>query len=258
MKTLGILILTGVVFAATATAAWWVKSTQNAAVQSSETESAETSNLEFNRTSQESNSPESLLERVADIDANPQPISVEELVRLGMNLKQREQKLEKQEEDLRQQSIHQQIAFAEIQAETKAIDELRSSVRGELDKAESLVSRLIQARQAVIDEKATAKAKLAEVQNVLTEVDGQHLENTKKLAQWIQSMDAEKAAEVLREMSNDGKMEIAVQILAHLGEREAAKILSELNDAKLVQDLVTEFRNLKSPKQVSREKSSSR
>ncbi|MDB4731923.1 hypothetical protein OAF74_03700 [bacterium] len=65
-------------------------------------------------------------------------------------------------------------------------------------------------------------------------------------------MDEKKAAEVLREMSNDGKMSVAVEILSHLEEREAAQILSELDDAKLVQDLVTEFRNLKSPQQTSR------
>ncbi len=187
-----------------------------------------------------------------DLSIRPQELSVEEMVRLGMDLKRREKRLKDDAEKLRQQEIHQQIALADIQQEQGIIDSQQTQVKSELAKAEILIDRLMQARQAVIDERAAAEKKLKKIEEVQIEVDEQHTTNTKKLAQWIQSMDEVKAAEVLREMANDGKMPIAVEILSHLEEREAAKILSSLDDAKLVQDLVSEFRNLKSPKESKR------
>jgi flagellar motility protein MotE (MotC chaperone) len=50
-------------------------------------------------------------------------------------------------------------------------------------------------------------------------------------------------------MAHDGEdqTEIAVQILRNLEEREAAKILSAIEDPKLVQLLIEKFRNLKRP-----------
>lgn len=249
MKTFATLLLTLVVFAAAAGASWWVKSHQTPLPENTSTQSPQDPAVEMNDIS---DIPSERIQERLEIASNPEPVSIEEMVRLGMNLKQREKDLNTREEKLKQAEIHQQIAFSEIQTETRKIDELRSQVQSELDRSDLLIDRLIQARQAVIEEKENVETKLKEAKSTLTEVEGQHMANTRKLSQWIQSMDEEKAAEVLRELANDGKMSVAVQILSHLEEREAAQILSELDDAKLVQDLVTEFRNLKSPTEANR------
>ena len=252
MKTIGTLLLTAIVFAGATAGSWWVNSQRNPQSQDeTQTEDSNSSRSANGFEMSESMEEMTVQDRVEGA-IQTKPASIEEMVRLGMDLKNREKMIHAEEEKLRQRQIHQQIAFSEIQAEMSIIDELRTNVRSELSTADDLIQRLLQARQAVIDEKNSAEQKLSEVKEVLIEVDGQQQENTKKLAQWIQSMDEKKAAEVLREMSNDGKMSVAVEILSHLEEREAAQILSELDDAKLVQDLVTEFRNLKSPQQTSR------
>lgn len=252
MKLIIIAVMGIVVFAGAVTASWWVKTNKmTPPVAESEMDGelplplgASSSEMQNAAMNQAAAGPE--------LSVRPQQLSVEEMVRLGMDLKRREKSLNEQEEKLRQQKIHQQIAFADVQSEQGEVDQLHTQVQSELAKAEDLIARLMQARQAVLDERAAAEDKLKAIEDVQIEVDEQHSENTKKLAQWVQSMDATKAADLLREMSNDGKMPIAVQILSHLEEREAAKILSSIDDAKLVQDLVTEFRNLKTTKQSNR------
>ncbi len=252
MKFIIIAVLGIAVFAGAVTASWWVK-TNKMTPPVAESDVGGDLSLPLGRSaSGVQNTPMNTEALGPELSVRPQQLSVEEMVRLGMDLKRREKSLDEEEEKLRQQKIHQQIAFADVQAEQGEVDQLRTQVQSELAKAEDLIGRLMKSRQAVLDERAAAEDKLKAIENVQIEVDGQHSENTKKLAQWVQGMDATKAAELLREMSNDGKMPIAVQILSHLEEREAAKILSSIDDAKLVQDLVTEFRNLKTTKQTSR------
>ncbi|QDT32820.1 MotE family protein [Thalassoglobus polymorphus] len=253
MKSVVILTLTIAVFAGSVFGSLWLKT--NYLAEASDIEADSPPGSEGNGTQVTGRAPQGSASRDSakgNLSIRPQELSVEEMVRLGMDLKRREKRLKDDAEKLRQQEIHQQIALADIQQEQGAIEAQQTQVKSELAKAEILVDRLIQARQAVIDERTAAEEKLKKMEEVQIEVDEQHTTNTKKLAQWIQSMDEVKAAEVLREMANDGKMPIAVEILSHLEEREAAKILSSLDDAKLVQDLVSEFRNLKSPKESKR------
>lgn len=257
MKIIGTFILAIGVFAAAAAGSWWMQHQQLKSSSGDVAESMEEGNPSFiENESQIMNPAEE--DFSARQSSGSDQVSVEELVRLGMDLKAREKRLAEEQEKLRQQEIQQQIVFAEVQKEMEKVSELRSVVRTELGTGENLVQRLLQARQAMIEEKNSAEEKLNQVQEAMHEVDGYQQENTKKLAQWIQSMDESKAAEVLREMANDGKMTVAVEILSHLEEREAAQILSEFNDAKLVQDMVTEFRNLKAPQESRRDRRSVR
>lgn len=262
MKTIAFMLLAGIVFASAAAASWWLQHRSSntplafdASGDSAASDASGTHVRQPGAGDTRSTVPDA---GIADQEVRPEKISVEEMVRLGMNLKQREKVLVDREEQLRQDKIHQEIAFADIISEQQEVNVLRSGVRSELDKAESLLTQLLQARQAVLNERTATDEKLKEMADVQLEVDELQEANTKKLAQWIQSMEEVKAAEVLREMANDGKMDVAVQILAHLEERDAAKILSELDDPKLVQDLVTAFRNLKAPKESSRGRRSPR
>lgn len=253
VKTIAFMFLAGIVFASAAAGSWWL---QNRSLNTPLAFDAKSNSPAGHGSGTDVRQPGAGDTRSTASDAGiavqeirPEKISVEEMVRLGMNLKQREKVLVDREEQLRQDKIHQEIAFADISSEQQELDVLRTGVRSELDKAETLLTQLLQARQSVLDERAATDDKLKEMADVQLEVDELQEANTKKLAQWIQSMEEAKAAEVLREMANDGKVDVAVQILAHLEERDAAKILSELDDPKLVQDLVTAFRNLKAPKQ---------
>ncbi len=179
----------------------------------------------------------------------PRDMSVEELLRYSMGVKEREEKLKQSEELLQRRRVQQQLALADIEGERKEIDGLRTQVSNQLKHAESLIEKLNVVRDEFLTEKEKQSQTLEQMKHERITIDQEHMDNTKRLSMWVQSMDPEKAAGVLTSMANDGpeQMEIAVQILRNLEEREAAKILSAIEDTKLVQQLIERFRHLQKP-----------
>jgi flagellar motility protein MotE (MotC chaperone) len=145
--------------------------------------------------------------------------------------------------------VQQQLALSDIEGERREIDGLRNQVADQLKHAELLIEKLNELRTRFLEEKQTAASTLQQMKHERIAIDQEHMDNTKRLSQWIQGMDPEKAATVLTTMANDGdeQLEIAVQILRNLEEREAAKILSAIEDPKLVQLLIERFRHLQKP-----------
>ncbi|MCA8995952.1 MAG: hypothetical protein KDA80_03180 [Planctomycetaceae bacterium] len=238
MKTIAILLTATLIFAGSAGSVYYYRTnlkTEPVAAQSS-------AQIPVADDTRDENGPNGL-----PVSERAKPVTVEELLRLSMSLKDREARLTQKEEQLAEESIQQQVVIADIQKEHDNVGTLQSQLDATLQRAELLMEQLHQGRQAIIDERSAAESQLDELQSTQIQFDQQHQENTKKLAQWIQNMDENKAAEVLREMADEGQMETAVQILSFFEERDAARILSTLDDAKLIQDFVTQFRNLKSP-----------
>lgn len=184
---------------------------------------------------------------VLPVAVRPRNMSVEELLRFGMGLNAREAAVVKREQALAQQESRLKLVFADIEGEQKEIDGLRELVRDELATANELIARIDEARSQLVSKRDEVQEEIDEIKQSQIEIDAQHEDNVKRLSEWMMSMEPEKAAEVLREMANDGKTDMAVRILANFEEREAAKVLSALDDAKLVQEFVEQFRNLKRP-----------
>lgn len=257
-KAIGIVLFGIVVFAASAAGSWFMKSQLTANGQPTGESDAAAELAEAQQSQEESRLADTVAQAAPDdgllpVAVRPRSMSVEELLRYGMSLKEREKAVREEEDNLQRRRVQQQLALADIQGERREIDGLRVQVREHLKEAEDLIQKLNQTRQQLVDEKDQKSQELKKIQEAQIEVDSQYQDNTKRLSQWIQSMDAPKAAELLKEMANDGNMEMAVQILANFEEREAAKILSAIDDPKLVQEFVDNFRKLKRPvKQTSR------
>ncbi|SFI26157.1 MotE family protein [Planctomicrobium piriforme] len=179
----------------------------------------------------------------------PRDMSVEELLRYSMGVKEREEKVKQNEELLQKRRVQQQLALADIEGERREIDGLRVQISEQLKHAQTLIEKLNEVRTEFSQEKDAASQSLQQMKHERIAIDEEHMDNTKRLSQWIQGMDPEKAADVLTSMANDGdeQLEIAVQILRNLEEREAAKILSAIDDTKLVQMLIEKFRHLQKP-----------
>lgn len=171
--------------------------------------------------------------------------SVEDLVRLGLSLNEREKQLQQLEEQLRKRELRQKLALADLTAERQAIEGSRAAFSGQLDLAEKLLSEAEKARQETLlaqEELSREKQALARQQQ---SPDSVRDANTRRLAQWLQGMDPVKAAELLREMTHDGQTDTAVQILSHFEEREAARLLSAIEDPALLNELILRFREQK-------------
>lgn len=257
-KGLGIALFGVVVFAASSAGSWFMRSQLTGSSQPAETTDGGGELTEAQFTQEEARIADASQQSLPDdgllpVAVRPRSMSVEELLRYGMSLKEREKLIREQEDEVQRRRVQQQLALADIQGERREVDGLRVQVRDHLKTAEELIQKLNQTRQQLVNEKEQKTQELKKIQEAQIEIDSQYQDNTKRLSQWIQSMDAPKAAELLKEMANDGNMDMAVQILANFEEREAAKILSAIDDPKLVQEFVDNFRKLKRPvKQTSR------
>lgn len=245
MKMVFLILAAAVVFIGASGGAWWLKNhylQPDAQVADKDGSPANqtVAGLPVPNKDDQTQSPDDEL----PVSIRPKDVSVEEMLRLGMSLNEREKRIAKAEDALQAKVVQQQIAFAEVTAEQAEIDGLRKEVADQLTKGEQFLSQLMQSRQAVIDERAATEKSLEEMKAAQGKVDEQQQANTKRLSLLLQSMDEDKGAEVLVEMANDGHLAEAAELLSLIEERDAAKLLSAIPDKKLVQDLVVAFRNL--------------
>lgn len=179
------------------------------------------------------------------VAARPKPMSVEEIIRYGKGIKQRSEHLDKRESQLAEQESQLRLVLADVQGEQKEIDGLRTQIRDQIGTVETLLQQLDvkRAQQTEEQKKAEEQTKLLEDQQ--KDVDSLQRDNIKRMSAWFQNMEPAKAATFLKELSNDGKTEMAVQLLSNFEEREASKILAELDDPTLMVELVENFKKLK-------------
>ncbi|MEQ9408615.1 MAG: hypothetical protein RIK87_12845 [Fuerstiella sp.] len=188
----------------------------------------------------------------------PGEMSVEEIVRYGLGLKARESAIQQREEALRRTEAQHRLVLADIDGEQKEIQGLVAQARDQRMATEQL---LTQARNERIASEALLK-QLEEKQQKL-ELERQKAgskptgnpgnsqvnreANVKEMVSVMEGMSPEKSAAVIKQFSNDGKMEMAVEILSRLEERRAAGILDSLDDEKLASELLAQFMELKKP-----------
>ncbi|MFG0332952.1 MAG: hypothetical protein ACF8TS_06270 [Maioricimonas sp. JB049] len=242
-----------IVFGASAAASWLLRIQDLPAEEESQVPPEVAMPLEA-APSQSAGDPAEAGSGALPVAVRPRSMSVEELLRFGMGLNAREEAVIKREQALKQQESRLKLVFADIDGEQKEIDGLRELVRDELETARGLLARIDEARTALVTRRDEVEEEINEIKQSQIEIDEQHEDNIKRLSVWMMSMEPEKAAEVLREMANDGKSDMAVRILANFEEREAAKVLSALDDPKLVQEFVEQFRNLKRPEKKKKDR----
>jgi flagellar motility protein MotE (MotC chaperone) len=240
MKMIVMALVGLIVFAGATAGGWYVKKTVLA--PPAEETDADQVDLTADPTQESENEGDGSLMPVA---VREDAMSVEELLRYSLSLKEREKSLRDSEEQFRQRNVQQQLVLADVQAEQQTIDGLRTQLTTDLGSAQGMIEELNRLRQAVIEEREKSKLEFGEIEAKRIDITEQHKANDKKLSTWLQGMTSEKAAAVLKEMANDGNMKVAVQILANFEEREAAKILDSIDEPKLLNEFIAEFRNLK-------------
>jgi flagellar motility protein MotE (MotC chaperone) len=195
----------------------------------------------------------------------PKPLSVEEIYRLGENLRKREETLKARAEELDAERAHMKLAMEDIRREQQEFESLQTKVQGLIATAEQLVAELGAKRQQAAEEQKKAEQDLKAIKEAQTKAEQDlktlkeaqgatnetERENIKRMAAWFQQMEPETAAEYLRELANDGGLDTAAQLLSDLEERDAAEILTAMSDAKLVIQLTEHFKDLKRPKKTT-------
>ena len=195
------------------------------------------------------------------VAVRPGKMSVEEIVRYGLGLKDREAAIRDREEALRRTETQHRLVLADIDGEQKEIDGMLAQARNQRVAAEQLLAKAQKERLAseqllkdledrkkkmeIEKERSAAKSGGSTADS---EVDREA--NLKELVSIVQGMSSENAARVLKNYVNDGNMEMAVQILAKLEERTASQIMDSLTqeDDKLGGELLAKVMDMKKKK----------
>lgn len=183
------------------------------------------------------------------------PIDAEEAFRYSALLRTEQDRLKLREVSLEKSQERVNLVYEDIRAQQREIAGLHTQIRDTLTQGERLLTEIEGRRGELNKEKDKAATELKDLENKRTSLEEEELTNLKQVAKWLEKMSPDKAAEFLRVMSNDGKMDMAVQLLRLIEERYAAKILEAADDATLVVQWTDMLKTIKQP---AKEKSSRR
>jgi len=175
-------------------------------------------------------------------------VSPEEVFRYSLSLRNREKTLKSQHESVERQQTQLKLVQEDIRGDQKKAEAMLTQIRDDIAAAEKLLANLQEQRQQLQQEQEKAKEHLQQFKKAQVEFKGNELGNIKQMSEWVEGMSPEKAAEYLRELSNDGKMETAIALLGHFDGRKASKILDAMNDPGLVVQLTEKFKEFEKPK----------
>jgi hypothetical protein len=186
------------------------------------------------------------------VAVHPRPISAEDIYRFGSVIRNREEVLKNREERLERQENRVKLMFEDIRAEQVELEALQAKIQSQVESAEALLAQISTEKQEADQIRSAAAKEREEYKKSQMEIDESQVQNVRKMAEWFQNMDADKAAEYLRELANDGKLSMAVQLLSNFEERDAAEILAAMDDPALVIQLTEELKTLKRPEKKKR------
>ena len=242
MKKLITLGLYGmVVFAATGASAWYFHSQALTQELAKEEEPEPTSLTPRQATSGELLTARQPDEVVTDeetpVAVRPEKLSVEEIVRLGLSIREREQSIRQRESELKKIEARHQLMLADIEAEQKTVQGQFAQISDQRDETMELLKDLKQ-RESVMQQKTQEMEKEAPGSTPTAATSKDLSTNLKEMSEVVQIMEPEKAAVVIKNFANDGKMDVAVQLLSRMEDKRVADILSEVGDEILVNDII--------------------
>ncbi len=181
------------------------------------------------------------------VAVRPEAMSVEEIVRYGLGLKNREASIGKREDALQRAEMQHRLVLADIEGEQKQIEGLLAQARDQKNAAEQLLQQAADERKRLEAERTQAEQKQDASTGPAAVRDADLQANIKAMTEIVQGMAPDSAGGILKEWANNGKTDRAVQVLFNLEERKAAAILDAVKDEQLVGELLEKFTELQRP-----------
>jgi flagellar motility protein MotE (MotC chaperone) len=187
-------------------------------------------------------------EPLRTVERPPYTGGTDDAVQLAGQLRERLAAVREKEAKLVAQQKDLELVYQDIRGERSGLEELRKQLAGELraveDKMAAVERRFTESQQKLQEEAKTVR----ELQKNLLELKGVEQVNVKKMAEMYDTMDPERGARILEQLSNTGKMDTAVEVLAGMRERQAAKVLAALPpDSGLAAQFLERLKGFKRP-----------
>ena len=165
-------------------------------------------------------------------------ISLEAVLQMSDSIKKMEEKLLLREKKLAKEEQRVQLLFNDVATEQ---DELQAFSEG-VDAKVAAMERMAEALRETLATLDARKAELVALEKK-TGVDDESQkekmdDKINGVKGWFANLEAEQAADYLKEFANTGKLEFAASLLHKMQDRQKSKILAALNDPVLVSQLI--------------------
>lgn len=177
----------------------------------------------------------------------PRMLTPEDILRNAMSLKATEEKLNLREQAAQQHEYRLGLVQNDLEQEQTAINSLASEAKEQIESANRLLTRILDEKTRLDGERQRNTEEVKQFQDAQTKIDASEEQNLKKLSTVVQGMDVQTAATLIKTMADNGKMDVAVRMLANFEEREASKVLAAIGNPELMAELADNFRTLQRP-----------
>jgi len=283
-KMMGLMIYGGIIFGLSAGGAWFMhtKHQEELAQERSKHEPSPDERLVPSTTDHPTTTHPELSEKMNEdaltqVPVRAESMTVEEMVRHGMKLKERDKTIRAREESLERVEAQYSLMLEEIVSKQREINGLMLQAREQRKAADEILKQadlkhqeatalFQQARtrqeetQAMLDKATTQqREKLASQQTsdptktamAETTDAADRSKNLKQIADVLGGMGPDAAAKALAGYINNGDMDTAVQLVSLMEGRKSSAILEAMSlieeDAALVDELLEQFAKMRRP-----------
>jgi flagellar motility protein MotE (MotC chaperone) len=171
----------------------------------------------------------------------------EYLTKLAADLESQSDGLRRREQGVTNRQKNIDLVYKEILKEQRNVD----GIRKQIDEEMKLLAEKADAIERKYTETKLQGSKLDEqnkdLRQTLLEVEDAERVRVKQMANFYDTMEAEKAAPTFQEMIDSGKLDMAVKILSNMKDRSASKLLAQLPNQTLAVQLLDRLKGLKPP-----------
>jgi chromosome segregation ATPase len=168
------------------------------------------------------------------------PLSVEAVLELSDSIKRKEREIVEREKAVEKAEHNLKSMFDDLRVERAELLTLMDGIESKTQTAKSSLAELKQENQNVTSQKQELeklKSQKSKGKKGQPETD-EIAEKTKTVKDWIENLEPEKAAELVKEYANSGDLKEVIRILKSLPPKSGSDILDAINDAALVHQIV--------------------
>ena len=159
------------------------------------------------------------------------------------------------EDRLELRRAQMQVILQDMRAQREEFDKLSKKVAAEMKETMLQADAGLDARAAELSKAEQANAKTtADLKKSRVELEAEEQKNLEKISALTDQMPPDKAAEVIQQLADSGKLDSAVKILVNMKPRTASRVLANISDPALSSQLLERMRSVKQPVAANTEK----
>ena len=168
-------------------------------------------------------------------------LDAEEMFRLSTATAAKREQLTQYSEQLREQKLRIRAADADTKSAQREVEGTLQQIQSLMESIEKLLEETKSSVVELQKQRVETNQKADDLKKLATEAGAGVAAEMRTVAEFVQNMPPAVAAETIKEMTNDGKMDFAVQLLRNIEPRIVAKILAEIRDPPLVAEIASRF-----------------